>query len=79
MWMNEQTNGAVHAISRHIKILFFPTFQLNVAEIDVEVADVAFEAELVAVGAGDRVLSECLYVDYFLNYLVAMTSLPIGI
>lgn len=55
------------------------TFQLNAAETDVEVADVAFEAELAAAGARDRVSNECLFEDYFLNCLVVMTSLPDGI
>lgn len=58
---------------------FLFTFQLNVAAIDVDVVDVAFEAELVAVGGGDRVLNECLFVDYSLNCLVAMTFPPVGI
>ena len=47
--------------------------------IDVEVADVAFVAELVAVGAGDRELSEYLFEGYSLNCRVLMTSQLVGI
>jgi hypothetical protein len=50
-----------------------------VAAIDVEAADAAFEAELVAVDAGDRESNEYLCVDYSLGCRDVMTFPPVGI